>query len=308
MMKTKFFIFIFTGIIFAGGLLLCSSIKTKEIQFEPRQEFSDEIKISKTFKVKPGYKLIVESDIADVSILSHQSDEVDVNFYASGSSKYLKDLKVDFEEGEGTLTIRVKRKREFKFFNFLSEWGVEKAELKILSPQNINAEVKTAGGDAHCEGLKGEISISCAGGDVRLKNHTGSARLSSAGGDIIASDINGELEAKSAGGDIIVRKLFGSIVAKSSGGDVKVELINAMGESEISTAGGDVTVSASSNLNAYVELKATGGDIQIDFPIKLESKTHYELNGWIGNGKTGAKIKISTSGGDIEFKRIDEEI
>jgi DUF4097 and DUF4098 domain-containing protein YvlB len=81
-----------------------------------------------------------------------------------------------------------------------------------------------------------------------------------------------------------------------------------MGESEISTAGGDVTVSASSNLNAYVELKSTGGDIQIDFPIKLESKTHYELKGWIGNGKTGAKIKISTSGGDIEFKRIDKEI
>ncbi len=307
-MRAKFFVFIFTGIIFAGGLLLCSNIKTKETQLEPSWGFSDELKISKIFEVKPGFKLIVESDIADVSIQAHQSDKVEVNFYASGSSKHLKDLKVDFEEWDGTLTIRVKHKRKFKLFNFLSEWGIEKAELKILSPQDLNVEVKTAGGDTYCEGLKGEILISSAGGDVRLKNCIGTAKLSSAGGDIIANDINGEVEAKSAGGDITVRKLSGSIVAKSSGGDVKIEFINATGESEISTSGGDVTVSAFSNLNAYIDLKSIGGDIQVDFPVRLESKTHYELKGWIGEDKTKVKIKISTSGGDIEFKRIDEKI
>ncbi|CUS97796.1 hypothetical protein [Candidatus Kryptonium thompsonii] len=55
-MKTKFLIFIFTGLAFAGGLLLCSNMKTKEITTEYDLDTVDELKNFKIVQGKPGFK------------------------------------------------------------------------------------------------------------------------------------------------------------------------------------------------------------------------------------------------------------
>jgi len=332
-MKTKFLIFIFTGLAFAGGLLLCSNMKTKEITTEYDLDTVDELKISKSFKASPDLNLYIESEVGDILIQSHEEDRIDVDFYVKGLEEKLKEFNISFEENEKSLTIKVKRKKKIRWFDFTDlfdffnrEW-YESARLvvnvpKKLSTVNIKAsggdvkasnidadfDIYSSGGDIYGEGINGPIYASSAGGDIRLKNCANSAEIKTSGGDIFINDYQGSLELKSSGGDITVNKLSGHVTASSAGGDIKVDFLKPSGTTRLSSAGGDIKIYAPSNLNAYVDFKTSGGDIKIDFPINIETKTHSELKGWIGKPNSGVIIEALTSGGDVELISRELEI
>ncbi len=328
-MRAKFLIFIFTGLVFAGSLLICSSIKTKEIlTTESADNNERELKISKLFKAKPGFKLSIKSESADVFVQSHELSEIKVEFYARGSEKELKRFDVSFKEQGNALNIDIEHKDRRGFFNlfnlFESRW-IEEAKLVVYAPESLNVNIKVSGEDIKIEKFSGEINLSSSGGDIqgenlngiiyasttggdlRFKNCSGSSELKSAGGDIIVSTYQGKLETKSSGGDITINKLNGSAEVSLSGGDIKIDFTNLSGITRLSSSGGDIKIYAPSNLNAYVDLKVSGGDIHIDFPIKIDTKTNSELKGKIGE-KISAEIIASTSGGDIELRRKDTEI
>ncbi len=330
-MKTKFLIFIITGLLFAGGLLLCSNIKTSEIKFETQSEQTEELKISKSFNITPG-TLFIESSIANVILKSHEEKNVKVDFFARGSAEQLKNFDVSFEERDSSLKIKVKHKKEFKWYNFFKLFDfiegsrIENAQLVVYAPISSNGDIKTAGadikvenfkgsfsisssgGDIYCEGIDGAINSSSAGGDIRFKNCSGLGVAKASGGDVFVNNYSGRIEAKSAGGDVTINKISGSVEASSSGGDIKVEFIKVEGETKLNSSGGDIKIFAPSDLNAYVDFETSGGDINFDFPIKIEMKTSSEIRGWIGKEDSEARIKARTSGGDIELRRKDKEI
>ncbi len=331
-MKTKFFIFILTGLIFAGGLLVCSNIKTKEITTEYNLNTVDELKISKSFKANPSLNLRIKSEVADILIRSHKENEIKVDFYAKGLKEKLEEFNVSFEESEKDLTIKVERKKKFEWFNFTDlfkpfdrKWYrdvrlIVNVPFKLSSvnikafggdvkASNIEADfnISSSSGDINIDSVNGTIYASSAGGDIRVRNCNGSAKIETPSGDIFVSNYQGKLELKSVGGDITVNKLVGSVFASSSSGDIKVEFLKPLGTTKLSSAGGDIKIYAPSNLNAYVDFKASGGDIKIDFPIKIDTKTRSELKGWIGKPDSGVTLKAST-GGDIELNSKDIEI
>ncbi len=330
-MRTKFFIFILTGLIFAGALLLCSNIKTTEAPEKETETTTDELKISKSFKVSPGVKLVIKSSVADILVRSHEiTDEIKVDFYAEGSTRRLKEFEVTFEEEENRLNITVDYQRKFKqfklfdLFDFWDRTEIKEAYLMIYAPQNLDIEIKSsggdikieklsgkfnlssAGGDIQIENVKGEIDATSSGGDLRIKNCSGSSELKTAGGDIIVSAFQGEIEANSSGGDITINKLTGSVEASSSGGDIKVDFVKSIETTKLSSSGGDIKIFAPADLNAYIDFKSLGGDIQIEFPIEIDSKSRYELKGKIGEFEK-SNIIASTTGGDITLQKKGEE-
>ncbi len=331
-MKIKFFIFIFTGLLFAVGLLLCSNIKSEELKLEAQSEQTEELKISKSFKANPGILLLIESSIADVILRSHGENDVKVDFYAKGSAQRLKNFDISFEEENNTLKIKIRQKREFEWYNFFNFFDlfkrtwVETAQLVVYAPEISNGNIKTAGadikierfkgdftlsssgGDIYCEEINGSIYASSAGGDIRFKNCSGNSETKASGGDILVNGYSGRIEAKSSGGDVTINKISGSVEASSSGGDVRVEFMKPEGTTKLVSSGGDIKIFAPLDLNAYVDFETSGGDINIDFPIKAETKTSSETRGWIGRENSGVKIKATASGGDIELRIRDKEI
>lgn len=330
-MKTKFFIFILTGLIFAGALLICSNVKTAETP-EETETTTNELKISKSFKVSPGVKITIKSSIVDVFVQSHEAtDEVKVNFYAQGSPRRLKEFDVSFEEKENSLNIIVRHERSFKRFNFFDFFDfhdrseIKEATLLIYAPESLNVEIQSSGGDikleklsgkfnlsstggdAQIENVKGEVDITSSGGDLRIRNCSGNYQIKTTGGDIIASDFQGKIQANSSGGDITINKIDGSVEASSTGGDIKIDFINSVGTTKLSSSGGDIKIFAPSDLNAYIDFKSSGGDIQIDFPIKIDSKSRNELKGKIGEFEKSTII-ASTTGGDITLRKRSQEI
>ncbi len=319
------------GLIFAGALLICSNVKTAEIPKEA-EITTDELKISKSFKVSPGVKLTIKSSIVDVSVQSHETtDEVRVDFYAQGSPRRLSEFDVSFKEEENSLNIIVKHERKFRQFNFFDFFDfhdrskIKEANLVIYAPESLNVEIQSSdgsiklqklsgnfnlsstGGDIQIENVKGEIDGSSIGGDLRIRNCSGNFEIKTSGGDIIVSNFRGKIEANSSGGDITINKMDGSVKASSSGGDIKIDFINPVGTTKLSSSGGDIKIFAPSNFNAYIDFKSFGGDIQVDFPIKIDSKSRNELKGKIGEYEKSTII-ASTTGGDITLQKRDEEI
>ncbi len=327
-MRTKFFIFILTGLIFAGALLLCSNIKTTEAPEEETETTTDELKISKSFKVSPGAKLMIKSSVADVFVQSHETtDQIKVNFYAQGSPRRLKEFKVTFKEKENSLSIIVEHERKFERFKLFNFWGrseIKEAYLMIYAPENLNVEIKSScgdikieklsgkfnlsstGGDIQIENVKGGIDAISSGGDLRIRNCSGDSELKTVGGDIIVSTFQGKIEANSSGGDITINKLTGSAEASSSVGDIKLDFVKSTETTKLSSSGGDIKIFAPADLNAYIDFKSLGGDIQIEFPIEIDSNLRYEIKGKIGEFEKSTII-ASTTGGDITLRKRGEK-
>jgi DUF4097 and DUF4098 domain-containing protein YvlB len=89
--------------------------------------------------------------------------------------------------------------------------------------------------------------------------------------------------------------------AETSGGDIRIELKDNKGI-DLTTSGGNITVSLPKSVTADVRAEATGGDVTCDFPFSGKLKDG-SFDGKINGG--GQLIRLETSGGDIVIQSIE---
>lgn len=181
-------------------------------------------------------------------------------------------------------------------------------------------DAHTAGGDIEVGDIGGDAALSTAGGDVRVGKVSGSAYLRTSGGNIKLNGASGAVEVKTSGGDITLKDITGSIIAKTAGGNIDAELNpSAKGESELTTAGGNVKLyipaNAKATIEAVIRLRDEWGssrrdryDIKSDFKAETydkrggkddydEIRATYLLNGG------GESIFLETVNGNIEIRK-----
>jgi DUF4097 and DUF4098 domain-containing protein YvlB len=152
---------------------------------------------------------------------------------------------------------------------------------------------------------------------VKVKKVSGDAKLKSAGGDIGLSGASGTVVASTAGGDINLMNITGSIEAKTAGGDIKAELRpSGKGGSELSTAGGKVSLAVPENakvtIEALIRIEGRWGSRKSKYEVRSDFKADkyetdedeeeiratYNLNGG------GEKIFLSTVNSSIEIRKL----
>jgi DUF4097 and DUF4098 domain-containing protein YvlB len=177
-------------------------------------------------------------------------------------------------------------------------------------------EAHTSGGDLEIGDIGGEAELSTSGGDVKVGKVSGKATLSTSGGDIELKGSTGPVSAHTSGGDINIIDIYGSIDANTSGGDITAELHpDGKGSSKLYSSGGTIFLklpeNAKANIDARIRLHdwkryKDEYDIRSDFKSetyvkdddKREIRASYILNGG------GENIKIETSGGNIEIRKL----
>lgn len=159
-----------------------------------------------------------------------------------------------------------------------------KLKYVIIVPTNFNLKVNTAGGDIKVGGIYGEI------------------KLNTSGGDIWADRVSGKLNLNTSGGDIKIYSKDASIIAQTSGGDIDLEYSGTNKGIELRTSGGDIQIKLPSDFDARVELTTSGGDVNCGFKLNnVEKLNRSKIIGDLNNG--GQLLLAKTSGGDIEVKR-----
>jgi DUF4097 and DUF4098 domain-containing protein YvlB len=178
-----------------------------------------------------------------------------------------------------------------------------------LAGAGKGAEVSTAGGDIRVESVTGDLKATTFGGDIRAGSVSGDARLETSGGDVVVRSAGGSVNARTGGGDIVLKKVRGPVTARTSGGSITCEISGTGGPGgDLSTSGGDVTVTLPANYKADVEIRVTGGEPDSDsivsqFPGISVSKRAGQL---LGEGRLnggGPKLVIRSSSGVVTIKK-----
>jgi DUF4097 and DUF4098 domain-containing protein YvlB len=171
------------------------------------------------------------------------------------------------------------------------------------------AELSTAGGDIRAEVVTGELKATTFGGDIRVGSVSGDARLETSGGDVVVRAAGGAVTARTGGGDIVLRKVRGPVTARTSGGSITCEITGTGGPGgDLSTSGGDVTVTLPANYKADVDIHVTGIDVDSDSIVSQFSELsvsrrsgHLTGEGKLNGG--GPKLVIRSTGGVVTIKK-----
>jgi len=264
--------------------------------------------ISKSYSVKPGGTLYIQSDSGRIEIETWDKNKVDVKITKrSRKEKRLQEFDLDIEhtgndvsiEGEGQWNSRV----SISYF--------------IRLPKEYNLDLKTGGGAISVNDISGQIKMKTSGGSIKVGNVAkGNVDVDTSGGSINVGNVNGNLKADTSGGKITVGKITGKTDLDTSGG--RIIVAHATGDLKAETSGGSITVGTSDN---DVDVNTSGGSIKIGMAqgnVKADtsggsitvkgSKGNVQIDSSGGNlfvGQSGGYVKADTSGGNITIKKAN---
>jgi hypothetical protein len=315
----KLAIFVGFAMIFMVALIALSAFqKTTHDPIIRLSDFSynDTKKIEKKFTVQSGDRLIVNTDVGNVSVTGTNSNEINIIVKAHGSEEYLDAYDLTFDQRGNT--VSVEGRLEKKYRHIFDSWSMD-VEFEITVPTNFNIEIETAGGNLSVDNVKGMINgstsggnididsidgtvkLSTSGGNLGIYNSKGELELETSGGNIKGESITGTLNVETSGGNIILRETLGKIYATTSGGDIRVDVKENKGVS-LRTSGGNIVLRVPKSLAATIEAETSAGDVncELDFSGKIKEG---RMNGKINGG--GNIVHLETSGGDIDIVSLD---
>jgi DUF4097 and DUF4098 domain-containing protein YvlB len=257
---------------------------------------ADGIIKEQTLSTSQGKTLNVKADCGDVTVSTWNKSEAYIKISGNDNAKDNMTFKISEKDGDIFVTAGKSQGVEaLKNVNL---------KIEVNIPDKFNTSIATAGGDITLGDLTGSVNMKTAGGDIDLRNINGNANLKTAGGDVKIESINGNVSAKTAGGNINITASDGSIKAKTAGGDITIKYNGEIQGMDLSTSGGNVNLYIPENSSAKVELTATSGEINSDFPLtsNVNKLVNHKMSGDIGSG--GELIKCKTLGGNISLEKI----
>jgi len=285
--------------------------------------------VSRTFQVKPGGNLIVETDIGSIEVDSGSDDRVEIEVISRASAvserkakRILKDLDIDMRQNGNDVIINAEYKRSKRWFSWLRRNRL-KIRFVITVPSRYNADLKTSGGSISVNDLEGEVKTKTSGGSLKfgmikgtvtgktsggrivLKGCVGDAEVRTSGGSITIGKVEGDVNAHTSGGSIRVEEVMGALKASTSGGSIRA-LISRQpeGDCRLTTSGGSITLYLEPRVKVDLDAKTSGGRVRTSFPVTLQGDiSGRKMRGQINGG--GPEIYLRTSGGSIAIKKIE---
>ena len=289
-----------------------------------------------------GSTLTLDADLGAVVIEGGRGNEVVVTVL-KGMNKVssreadamFERYDVSFNERGSNITIRGEYDKPRGRINWRKSL---KVHYEITVPENINIDIKTAGGSIHAEDIDGDARLKTSGGSLQLRNvdgdlyartsggsiqgknlggvadlHTsggsinidgagGSLTAKTSGGSISISDVDGTVDANTSGGTIRLREIAGAVNAKTSGGSIEAEILGQPDDDmRLQTSGGSVTVHLDEDIQADIDAQASGGSVSTDFAVTVRGTVkRSKLQGEINGG--GPLLTLRTSGGSVRIR------
>ncbi len=274
--------------------------------------------IEKTFDVRPGGLLNLDTRIGRVDVEGWERDEVRLKIEVTGRSRYVDDIEFFIESSDDGVDIRAEVPRVRSFFG---DWGRGlNIKYTIMLPFEYNLNIRTSGGSLSLKKVDGDIDARTSGGSINAEQLTGAMNLRTSGGSINVKRLNGDIVLSTSGGSISVNGAYGTLETKTSGGSIRLSDIDARVEARTSggritlthvgenkginlrTSGGSITANLPESINADISARTSGGRVSTDFPITVVgSISGSSIEGKIGDG--GPEIILRTSGGGIKINK-----
>jgi len=216
----------------------------------------------KSFKVKPGGTLTIDSDRGSIHIRTGSANTVEavITRRADVLGKQRgEDVIASFriEINQDGNDVEITGKNPSRGGGFFDEMNRLRVEYTVTVPQQYNVNLQTAGGSIDVGDLSGEIYARTAGGSLSFGNTTGPVNAKTAGGSIRLQSSQHDVELKTAGGSITIGGVEGDVQAHTSGGSISIGHVE--GSLEAKTAGGSISIDGVTNT---VDASTSGGSIR----------------------------------------------
>jgi hypothetical protein len=196
---------------------------------------------------------------------------------------------------------------------------------EVTVPVGTRVDMNSVSGDLLAAGVKGEIeantvsgeievtdaqrvSLASVSGSVVVRGATGEVRASSVSGDVELERVAGDVEMHTVSGEVALRDVRAKFLrARSTSGDVEFDgTIDPAGRYDFGSHSGTIRLMLPSAVSAAIEVETYSGEVDSDFPIRLEPGEHStgrprRLQFRIGGG--GARVSAETFSGDIDIRR-----
>ncbi|RMD97945.1 MAG: hypothetical protein D6814_08530 [Calditrichaeota bacterium] len=255
--------------------------------------------IKKTFQVKPGGKLFIDSALGSINVSPGVADRVEVEVRATvkGASEkrakeILQDLELQFKQTDNEIEITTAK--QHRGWNFWQNIGRRlRLHYEIRVPEKFDLDLTTAGGSIQVDGVEGEVEArtsggslkfgriigpvtgKTSGGSIELEEGRGNVQFTTSGGSIRLGRIDGDIIARTSGGSITIEQARGTVQANTSGGSIKVNEVHAAIQAR--TSGGTITAYITEQPQEDCRLTTSGGSIHIymkpDIALNLDAKT-----------------------------------
>ncbi len=285
--------------------------------------------IEKSFSVKPGGTLSVDSKRGSIEVTGSSGNTVEVKVIREVKSsnrdtaqEILDKFPITFEQkGDSvTITADTTEKRNWKkFWNGLGK----KLNVRfiITVPAIYHVDLHTSGGSIQVKSLEGRILTKTSGGSLTFDNIKGDIRGDTSGGSIKIGDVDGDVQVETSGGGITIDRASGQVNAHTSGGSITVHevlgpiqaktsggsitaYISRQPESScrLTTSGGSVSVTMAGDIQVDLDAQTSGGSVKTEFPLTIQGEIkRTAINAKINGG--GPELYLRTSGGSIYLKK-----
>jgi DUF4097 and DUF4098 domain-containing protein YvlB len=185
----------------------------------------------------------------------------------------------------------------------------------VLTAGLQGAVLDTGGGNIEVDHCNGQVKATTGGGNIDLGDIAGKAEIQTGGGSIRLMSATGPVRAETGSGSIELNRVS-SARAETGAGGIIAKFVSSSGErsdSQLETSAGDITVYLAPNINLSVRASievSNGHRIHSDFPeINVRSEGGdwgpkvVSAEGSLNGG--GPSLKVSTTTGDIYFRRLN---
>lgn len=276
--------------------------------------------VEKTFTVKPGELLKVETSGGSIRVQSADDNKVTVvakqrikaNSEAE-ADELLEDLTLTIEQDDDGVVAKSKYERR--------GWGSQpvQVDFTVTVPTRYNVWLRTSGGDVRVSDLDGyvdahtsggnivlgkisrEVEARTSGGNVALEEGMGRVKLNTSGGNIRVERAAGDTDLGTSGGDIQIKSVEGTVHASTSGGNVSAGIAGALkGDCVLTTSGGQVRATVDRSAAFQLDASTSGGGVNAEgltITIDKGGAGKSRLSGKVNGG--GPLLKLRSSGGNI---------
>ncbi len=307
-----------------------------------QDRFDHEEVIEETFAVASNSTLVIDSDLGSIIVEGSKGDEVIVRIVKGMNGGSDSDADAAFERFALTLdntSQGVEIIGRYDRPNNWRGWGNRSLQVRFIIevPEDINVDLKTAGGSIQVADIAGEALVHTSGGSItleaidgiteahtsggsiearrlgersKLRTSGGSIRVSEAGGpvdchtsggSITIDRAEGDVDCETSGGSIRLTQIAGAVNASTSGGSIEAEVLGQPDQDmTLRTSGGTVTIRLDEDIRADIDAQASGGSVKSDISVAVRGEIKRDrLQGELNGG--GPLLTLRSSGGGVRI-------
>lgn len=155
-------------------------------------------------------------------------------------------------------------------------------------------------GDIQLSHVTGAVKFNTSRTDLQIAKVGGDLSMDS--GDLKADSITGPLILRTDAKDVHLDNISGDVHIEDRRGDIHVQAAASLGNLDISTTGGEISVALPEKPGFQVDAQSDGGEIQSDFNLNINNdRSTATASGTVGKG--GPQVRLKTNRGTIQIKK-----